>query len=455
MKQLLMLVVMLSLVMMPSLIAAQGDDFVCNLDEADCEFLENTLTAMAGVQTVHADTFDFDFTLETGSTTDTISFVGSGPLDFSATEGVEVDFTLDEFTTETDNFPLESGATALRIVDGMTYTFDGEIWTSYTSDTVGLTELYSPANLLALAVGTSDAVVWERGEDIEVDGRTLYVYTADIQFGDILASEEIADILDSQLESGDIPEAEGIPTEMIGLMLGLLGTQLNEGTSQITFHISPEDNLIYGAVVDIDVAIDFAQLLGAFGGGDAGELPRLATDFDLTMALSDYGEAVQIEAPEDAVEGDPISLAEALISGLTSGMDVDSGGGGIDFGGGTDFDPDAVEAELVPGEEATGVLTVEDDSQFYRFTASEGDVVTITMYALNEGSDLDTYLGLLDAEGNRLAENDDAEDNPELGFFDSEISSFEIPADGEYFVEATWLFTSPDGQYGLVLTFEE
>ncbi|MCI0714292.1 MAG: PPC domain-containing protein [Chloroflexi bacterium] len=453
MKRLLMLVVVLSLVVMPGLIAAQGDEFVCNLDEADCELLENTLTAMAGVQTVNADTFDFGFTLETGSTTDSINFVGAGPLDFSGVEGVELDFTLDEFTTETDNFPLESGATALRIVDGMTYTFDGETWTSYTSDTVGLTELYSPANLLALAVGASDAVAWERGEDIEVDGRALYVYTADIQFGDILALEEFTDLLDSQLESGEIPEAEGVPIEMIGLVLGVLGTQLNEGTSRITFHISPEDNLIYGTVVDIDVAIDFAELLGAFGGGDAGELPRLATDFDLTMTLSGYGEAVQIEAPEDAVEGDPISLAEALVGGLTSGMDV--GGGGVDFGGGSDFDPGAVEAELVPGEEATGVLTVENDSQFYRFTASQGDVITITMYALNEDSDLDTYLRLLDAEGNRLAENDDAEDNPQLGFFDSEIKSFEIPADGDYFVEATWLFTSPDGEYGLVLAFEE
>jgi hypothetical protein len=455
MKRFLMVVVMISLLLTPGLIAAQGEDFECNLDAADCEILEGTLSAMAEVQTVNADVFDFNFTLDVGSTSDSISFTGAGPLAFSGANGVELDFELEDFTADTDNLPLESGATALRIVDGVTYTYDGETWTSYTSDVAGLNELYSPANLLALAVGASDSVEWERGEDFEIDGREVYVYSADIQFGDILASEDFAGLLDSQLEDGQVPEAEGLPTEMIGLVLGLLGTQLNEGTSRITFQISPEDNLIYGAVVDIDVVIDFEEMLGAFGGGGgAGDLPRLATDFDLTMALSEYGQDAPIEAPDDAVVGDPIALIEALIAGLTGGL---AGGSndGIGFPGGSNFDPDDVDAELVVGEETSGVLSIEDDAQFYTFTASAGDVVTISLFAANEDSDLDTYLRLYDADGTLLVENDDAEDNPQLGVFDSEIKNFEIPDDGVYYIEATWLFTSPDGAYELLVTVEE
>jgi serine protease Do len=65
------------------------------------------------------------------------------------------------------------------------------------------------------------------------------------------------------------------------------------------------------------------------------------------------------------------------------------------------------------------------------FTGRSGDVVTIT--TVNNGQDMDTILYLFDAEGNRVAVNDDGDN---MGYF-SQISRFSLPEDGFYFVIAT------------------
>lgn len=65
------------------------------------------------------------------------------------------------------------------------------------------------------------------------------------------------------------------------------------------------------------------------------------------------------------------------------------------------------------------------------FTARRGEVVTIT--TTNIGQNMDTILYLFDAEGNRVAVNDDGEN---MGYF-SQINRFSIPEDGVYLIVAT------------------
>jgi hypothetical protein len=68
---------------------------------------------------------------------------------------------------------------------------------------------------------------------------------------------------------------------------------------------------------------------------------------------------------------------------------------------------------------------------YAQFTAQRGNNVTITTEST--GQDMDTFLYLFDATGNRIAVNDDGDN---MGYF-SQISNFTLPDNGFYFVIAT------------------
>lgn len=100
--------------------------------------------------------------------------------------------------------------------------------------------------------------------------------------------------------------------------------------------------------------------------------------------------------------------------------------------------PADAETEEASGTEAAGGeiefgQTVEDElsedapALEYVFTGEEGDSVVITLIA----EDFDTYLTLLDEDGNEIASDDDS-----AGNLDSRIGPFALPADGEYTIVA-------------------
>jgi hypothetical protein len=116
---------------------------------------------------------------------------------------------------------------------------------------------------------------------------------------------------------------------------------------------------------------------------------------------------------------------------------------------------DVEPAEIAYGDTVTGEINDERVSaQYWVFTGEEGDIVTITMIA-EDMNELDARLYLY-AEGNVsafdiLAENDDAEDDS-IGRLNSQIVEFELPADGNYVIEATQFGF---GAGGYTLTLEE
>lgn len=93
------------------------------------------------------------------------------------------------------------------------------------------------------------------------------------------------------------------------------------------------------------------------------------------------------------------------------------------------------------GDEANGVITPTGFEALYTFEGQQGDVITATMRRTSD--DLDTYLTLLDAEGEAIASNDNA------GFedvsTDSLLDQVSLPSDGMYTLVATRL----DGPAGL------
>ena len=88
--------------------------------------------------------------------------------------------------------------------------------------------------------------------------------------------------------------------------------------------------------------------------------------------------------------------------------------------------------DIAYGESQRGNIDANVPAVTYRFSGSAGDVVTITMS--RAGGDLNSYLYLLDGQGQLLFEdNDSGGDNG-----DARIT-FTLPADGVYLIVATRL----------------
>jgi hypothetical protein len=94
---------------------------------------------------------------------------------------------------------------------------------------------------------------------------------------------------------------------------------------------------------------------------------------------------------------------------------------------------------LLSNEPRSGIITQDNKFDVYLFTATAGEVVTISMN--NTSGTLDPLLFVVDAAGNLVAENDDAVAGENT---DSLIANLALPADGQYIIIATHF----GGRYG-------
>lgn len=84
----------------------------------------------------------------------------------------------------------------------------------------------------------------------------------------------------------------------------------------------------------------------------------------------------------------------------------------------------------------------EREIQEWRFTASAGNILSIRMNAIDE---VDPVLKLLDANRNTIAEDDDS------GGEGNSLIRLEIPADGEYILQASFFSFTHAGRYEIVV----
>jgi hypothetical protein len=94
--------------------------------------------------------------------------------------------------------------------------------------------------------------------------------------------------------------------------------------------------------------------------------------------------------------------------------------------------PDKAQKIPVPAG-ISGCIDSPEDVDCYAFEAKAGERFTFEVVAREHQSALDSYLRILNAKGERLAENDDANDR--WVHADSLIENWSAPADGRYIVE--------------------
>lgn len=102
------------------------------------------------------------------------------------------------------------------------------------------------------------------------------------------------------------------------------------------------------------------------------------------------------------------------------------------------------EGTLAYGETVSTTLKT-GTRHHWLFEGAEGDVVTISMVAVNE--DMDTFLELFAPDGVRVMTNDDSG-----GESNAEISTFELPLSGTYRIIARGYGDKDVGEYVLALT---
>ncbi|GAB4511245.1 MAG: hypothetical protein OHK0046_09070 [Anaerolineae bacterium] len=169
---------------------------------------------------------------------------------------------------------------------------------------------------------------------------------------------------------------------------------------------------VYAANDDIDPASIFSASIEDF------ELPQDGAYFVLATSFTGLRRPIFVPEGEEAPEP---QFYEITVTGNTIPEDL------VDAEAFTFF-----YGQLEIGESSTLAITAEEPVFYVLFSGEEGDVVTIRTEPA-ESSSVDTALHLFDANGNRIAINDDGEN---LGLY-SEIANFELPADGTYMVFAT------------------
>ncbi|MDT8898325.1 pre-peptidase C-terminal domain-containing protein [Thermanaerothrix sp. 4228-RoL] len=86
---------------------------------------------------------------------------------------------------------------------------------------------------------------------------------------------------------------------------------------------------------------------------------------------------------------------------------------------------------LTVGQSASGVICPAGDVDYYRFSGQAGQRLAIRLDAQRNGSPLDAILTLYDAQGNRLAENDDLV----LYQMNDPALSYTLPTSGTYYLK--------------------
>jgi hypothetical protein len=235
-------------------------------------------------------------------------------------------------------------------------------------------------------------------------------------------------------------------------------------TSGADYDINNAELIEYGDTVEGEITSDEPYFIYSFEGseGDVVTISLVDTSRDDTLdplvILFDE-DNIEIVRNDDAGSDDLPDNFDSLIdqfelpadgtyyivatrfgefTGTSEGdfeLTLDGGEGDGSESGSYDID-DAESIEY--GDTVDGEVTDDEPFVVYSFEGSEGDVVTITMIDTSDDDTLDPQVILLDADGNEITRNDDAETDADLSDnFDSQITEFELEEDGTYFIVAT------------------
>ncbi|MCB9450733.1 MAG: hypothetical protein H6672_04805 [Anaerolineaceae bacterium] len=108
---------------------------------------------------------------------------------------------------------------------------------------------------------------------------------------------------------------------------------------------------------------------------------------------------------------------------------------------------------LIPGVPVQGTLDETTAQQDWTFTATAGQVVTVSAVDASRTDTLDVALRLIAPDGSEAASNDDQEGQDLFGFYDAQIRAYILTMDGVYTVQVERVDGS--GIYSLGITVDQ
>ncbi len=429
-------------------IYAQDGATTCQLDPADCAVWSAMATVMQNVSSVEIADAQLNLVLDTGSANPTtFAFEGAGLLGESA----EIQFSNLHFSGETYDQAV------LRQVDDMAYLQLGEAgaWQGASLDQEGISfldliDLFSPNGLLWLIeyYGAEPIGQWNREPNISTADGELAVFSIEFKMNELLLSEQFTQGL-TPLLTGFGGQQADLDSDTASLFLSILVAQLSDQLRDAPFTVeittNLETNRMTAMTVHLAAELDFGFISDLMSGSSDSEsaLEPITLNVDYSAQIVDYDVPLTVTAPDEWLRanfnldvdffnlaGNPISNSEVIENPTLQNAEFD----------------------IAYGETLTGALSEENAHDYYQFTATSGNIVTLTAASVADDNLLDLYIKLYAEDGELLIENDDALNNREIGLLDAEIYRFSIPADGDYLVEVTWLFAIPEHEYTLTLS---
>ncbi len=404
------------------------------LEASDCQILQNAAAAMKEAGSYNNAQFTGQLGGSGGTSegnTGTVS--GSGPVILDAeglTSAADWTFNLDlnEGEQIPGRFVLKEGAFYIASEDE-----NGElVWMGTAFNTSELMNDLIRGGLVAEALASPGVATTIRLEDTEMNGQVMQVYTSNIDFVTFLLSPSVLSALEEVIASMPEEEGGGMAAQAGGDIAGaiqLLPLLLSDDTIRYTVWVGAEDGLVHHLELYMNIVLDATMIDPTIG--------EVTLSVDFKTDFDGIGQSYTVEAPADYEPMD-FDMDALLDAGLASG--------------GTVAEEYTPEFSIAYGETVTGILTSDNPWDVYTFEAAKGDVVSILLKAPTLESVYDAQVILLNADGEEVAFNDDHDsDREDLGVLDSLISGFEIPADGEYRIIATWLAETRDGEYELTL----
>lgn len=271
-------------------------------------------------------------------------------------------------------------------------------------------------------------VTLETRGSLEDDGVALAHYTATLAVGDLLASEAGAELLRAGLALAASTEQPPAWAEVVSYST-LMAAAFEGTTLTVDYYIGMDDAYLHRVSAALDLTLDLTR----FQSNDVVELTAA-----LDVRLSAFNEVAPIETPPNAL----------IIGGLANALGIEQVPAAVQV----EPAQQQISPEPILLDEPLTVELIPPDPVDLVYTGTAGEVVNIVVRSLEAPGTVDTTVEVLDADGVRLAFNDDhLTASADLQPFDSLIEQLELPADGDYLIRVTTFSGAAQGEVEVLI----
>jgi hypothetical protein len=141
-----------------------------------------------------------------------------------------------------------------------------------------------------------------RADDTNVDGQSAAVFTQTIDLGALFSSDEFQKMMRDQFQSlTGSTGSSGLSEKDLDSIMAIYSTLFKGFVVNATQTIGLEDHFVRQVSVNLDWALDFSSMAASFGGSTTTKTPPINISLSLQAGLSQFNNAPEITAPDNAV----------------------------------------------------------------------------------------------------------------------------------------------------------